>query len=196
MRFVKTGILATFTLLLFTYTALAQTNSASNGSVTAPDRHFMDKAAQGGMAEVELGQLAEQNGQSQAVKDFGQRMVNDHSKANDELKQLASQKGVSLPTTLDAKDQATKQHLSNLKGEAFDRAYMNDMVKDHKADVAEFKHESMAAHDPQLKEWVSKTLPTLESHLQEAEKIAPSTGAMAQRSSDMNKGAGGVSQPQ
>lgn len=169
-------------LLLWGSVAVGQANSQMSptkaGTVSAADRQFMDKAAQGGMAEVELGQLAQQNGQSQQVKDFGKRMVDDHSKANDQLKQLASQTGVTLPTGLNTKDEATKTRLSKLQGAAFDQAYMKDMVADHKMDVAEFKHESTAAKNPDLKNWVSQTLPTLESHLQEAEKIAPSAGAM------------------
>ena len=170
--------------------ASPDTKSTANGGVLTSDRQFMDKAAQGGMAEVELGQLAQQNGQSQEVKDFGKRMVNDHSKANDQLKQLASQKGVALPTGLDAKDQATKDRLSKLQGAAFDKAYMKDMVMDHKKDVAEFKKESMSAHDPDLKTWAGQTLPTLQSHLQEAEKIAPSTtGKAMSKNSGMNANA-------
>jgi putative membrane protein len=132
----------------------------------------MDNAAQGGMAEVELGQLAQQNGQSQEVKDFGKKMVEDHSKANDQLKQLASQKGVSLPTDLDAKDKATKARLEKLKGPQFDQAYMKDMVTDHKKDVAEFEKESKSAKDPDVKSWAGQTLPTLQSHLKMAEEYS------------------------
>ena len=161
----------------------SMSGQAAMGGVSTMDRKFMDKAAQGGMAEVELGQLAQQNGQSADVKSFGKRMVDDHSKANDQLKQLASQKGVSLPTGLDAKDQATKDKLSKLQGSAFDKAYMQDMVMDHKKDVAEFKHESMSAHDPDLKNWAGQTLPTLQSHLQEAQKIAGSNGSMMSKAS-------------
>ncbi len=198
MRILRNSFMASAaSLLLFGGMAMAQygsapandnTKSTANGGVPSADHHFMDKAAQGGMAEVELGQLAEQNGSSQQVKDFGKRMVTDHSKANDELKQLASQKGVSLPTTLDAKDQATKDRLSKLQGDAFDKAYMKDMVTDHKKDVAEFKHESTSAHDPDVKAWAGKTLPTLESHLQEAEKIAPTTTAKAMSNDTRSKG--------
>ncbi len=165
--------------------------SGMNG-MSAADKRFMDKAAQGGMAEVELGHLAEQNGSSQQVKDFGKRMVTDHSKANDQLKQLASQENVTLPTSLDAKDQATKDRLSKLQGAAFDKAYMKDMVMDHKKDVADFKHESMDAKNPQLKNWASETLPTLESHLQEAEKIAPTTGSAMGMNSGMSNGSSGA----
>jgi len=165
----------------------ANTKSIANGGVTAADHSFMIKAAQGGMAEVELGQLAEQNGQSSEVKAFGKRMVDDHSKANDQLKQLASQEAVSLPTGLDAKDQATKARLEKLHGAAFDKAYMRDMVMDHKKDVAEFKHESDAAHSPALRDWAKQTTPTLESHLQEAEKVAPQVGASMPSTATMGK---------
>lgn len=166
--------------LLFGTVAVAQSTSTSAGEpsmskaggVQTADRKFMDAAAQGGMAEVELGQLAQQNGQSQEVKDFGKKMVEDHSKANDQLKQLASQKGVTLPSDMDAKDKATKAKLEKLQGAAFDRAYMNDMLTDHKKDVAEFKHESVAAKDPDLKNWAGQTLPTLQDHLKMAEQYA------------------------
>ncbi len=145
-----------------------------NGSkLDAMDRHFIRKAGEGGLAEVELGKLAAEKGQSQDVKKFGQRMIDDHSKANDQLKQLAESKGVTLPAKLDAKDQATKDRLEKLSGEQFDRAYMNDMVKDHSKDVAEFKKESTTAKDPEVKSFASQTLPTLEDHLKEARSIAP-----------------------
>jgi|ERR1035438_6687337 putative membrane protein len=115
-------------ILLVGNVAFAQNEPAASASsashVTASDRTFMDEAAQGGMAEVELGRLAEQNAQSPDVKDFGKRMVDDHSKAGDQLKQIASQNGVALPTEVSAKDNATKQRLSQLHGEAFDKAYI------------------------------------------------------------------------
>ena len=103
------------------------------------DRPFITEMAQGGMAEVKLGQLATEKGSSQTVKDFGQKMVDDHGKANNELKQLASQKSWTLPTDISANDQATYDRLSKLSGAQFDKEYMADMVKDHKADVAEFQ---------------------------------------------------------
>jgi len=102
--------------LLLTAAAYAQNGSSDrmkSGSDLVPmaDQHFMMKAAQGGMAEVQLGKLATQNASSQAVKDFGQKMVDDHSKANDELKGLAARKNVTLPTSLDPQDQATMDRL-------------------------------------------------------------------------------------
>ncbi len=125
------------------------------------------------MAEVALGRLAAEKASSSDVKKFGQRMVDDHSKANDELKQLASQKNVDLPQDLNAKDKATKARLEKLSGEQFDQAYMRDMVKDHKKDVSDFRRESRSAKDPDVKNFAAQTLPTLEDHLKQAESIAP-----------------------
>jgi putative membrane protein len=136
------------------------------------DTKFMKEAAEGGMAEVALGQLAAEKASSSEVKKFGQRMVDDHSKANDELKQLASQKNVDLPKDLSAKDKATKAMLEKLSGEQFDQAYMKDMVKDHKKDVSDFRRESKSAQDPDVKKFAAETLPTLEDHLKQAESVA------------------------
>lgn len=154
--------------------ALAQAGSSDrmktgSDAVPAADQQFMMKAAQGGMAEVQLGNLAKDHASSQAVKDFGQHMVDDHTKANDELKDLASRKNVTLPSAVDAKDQATMDRLSKLNGAAFDRAYMKDMVMDHKKDVAEFQKEANSGRDSDVKSWASKTLPTLQQHLQMAQ---------------------------
>lgn len=158
--------------------ALAQKSSTGSAermtnphhkNLSSADRTFMMKAAQGGQAEVKLGNLAQSNGQSQAVKDFGQRMVTDHGKANDQLKNIASQMNVNLPSDLSAKDQATYDRLSKLHGPAFDKAYMRDMVSDHKMDIAEFNRESRSGHDTDVKNFASSTLPTLHSHLTQAE---------------------------
>jgi putative membrane protein len=151
----------------------ASANKGQSSTLTAADRIFIKKAAEGGQAEVELGQLAGQKASSEEVKKFGQRMVDDHTKTNDQLKQLASRKGVNVPEKLNAKDKATKARLSRLSGEQFDRAYMNDMVTDHTKDVAEFRQESKSAKDPDVKNFASQTLPTLQDHLKEARTIAP-----------------------
>ena len=147
---------------------LAQSQTANR--MDSADSTFATKAAQGGMAEVKLGQLATERASNSAVKQFGQKMVDDHTKANDELKQLASKKGITLPTDIDAKDQATYDRLSKLNGAEFDRAYMADMVKDHRTDVSEFRRESEHGGDPDLKAFAGKTLPVLEQHLQMAEQ--------------------------
>jgi putative membrane protein len=118
------------------------------------------------------------------VKKFGQRMVTDHSKANDELKSLAQSKSITLPAELDAKAKATHDRLSKLSGAAFDRAYMQHMLADHRKDVNEFKKESRAGKDSEVKAWASKTLPTLEEHLklaQDANKAVGTSGSTTGR---------------
>ncbi len=154
----------------------ASTTKASAGNMAA-DTKFLKEAAEGGMAEVALGQLAVEKASNADVKKFGQRMVDDHSKANDQLKQLASQKNVTLPQDLNAKDKATKAKLEKLSGEQFDQAYMKAMVKDHTKDVSDFKRESMSAQDPDIKNFAAQTLPTLQQHLKQATSLAPSTTA-------------------
>jgi putative membrane protein len=151
--------------------------SASTSTVSAADRAFAKEAAIGGMTEVELGNLAKQNASSADVKQFGDRMVTDHGKGNDELKLWASQNNVTLPTELDAKHKAVKDRLAKLNGAAFDKAYMTAMVADHKEDVAKFRHESTSAHNADLKAWAGKTLPTLEDHLKMAQDTASKVGA-------------------
>lgn len=162
--------------------AKPQTKSTPKAAgLSAADSKFMHEAAAGGMAEVELGRLAADKASNPDVKQFGQRMVDDHGKANDELKSLASQKSVTLSLTPEAAQKATQARLSKLSGDAFDRAYMQDMVKDHDKDVAAFKRASTTAADAELKAWAAKTLPTLEEHQKQAKsinaKLGPASGA-------------------
>lgn len=145
------------------------TNGATGGEMQ--DHTFMKKAAEGGLAEVQLGQLAQQNGQSQAVKDFGKRMVDDHSKANDQLKQVASQQNVTLPTSPSSHDQAEYNKLQKLNGDAFDKAYAKMMVSDHKKDIAEFQREASSGNNADVKGFANQTLPTLQDHLKMAEQM-------------------------
>lgn len=160
------------------------TTASTTGALAASDRTFVMKAAKGGLAEVEMGRLAAEKASNPDVKSFGQRMVDDHSKANDELKSIAEQKGIQLPTELDAKDKAARDKLAKLSGDAFDRAYMTDMVKDHKTDVGEFKKESQSGKDADIKAFAGKTLPTLEDHLKMAEEDhAKVTGAKTKKTS-------------
>src|SRR5207253_1863454 len=123
------------------------------------------EAACGGRAEVQLGQLALQRAANQAVREFGRRMVQDHAKANQELMDIASRQGVALPKELDRKQREAFERFSQLQGREFDREYMKYMVKDHKHDLAAFKKEAKEGRDPAVKEFASKTLPTLEEHL-------------------------------
>jgi len=149
--------------------ALAQTAGTTTAKRLTASTTFISKAAEGGMAEVELGKLAQQRGSNEAVKTFGKRMETDHSKINDELKTIAANKNVTWPTALNAKDQATMDRLSKLSGAEFDRAYMADMVRDHRADIAEFRREADHGTDPDVKNFAAKHLPTLQDHLRQAE---------------------------
>ena len=146
--------------------------NASRGSTKmTSDVKFADEAAIGGMAEVQLGQLAAQKGASDEVRQFGQRMVDDHSKANQDLMQVASGKGLALPTALDAKHQADVTKLSGLSGDKFDKAYVDMMLKDHKKDVGDFQKESTSGADADIKSFATRTLPTLQDHLQMIQRI-------------------------
>ncbi len=170
------------TTLLFTGFAFAQSQSATQSTAASADQSkpaaakastkaddmFAKKAAAGGLAEVQLGQLAQQKSQNPDVKAFGQRMVTDHTKANDQLKGVAGQENLTLPTELDAKDKALQARLEKLSGPAFDKAYINAMVRDHKKDVAEFEHEASNGKDDGIKNFASQTLPTLQDHLKQA----------------------------
>ena len=144
---------------------------------SSSDSKFASEAASGGMTEVKLGELAQQNGASTAVKDFGRRMETDHSKADDNLKQAAEKAKISLPTNMSAEDQATYDRLSKLHGAAFDRAYAQTMVKDHEQDIAAFEKESRAGKDQTIKSFAQETLPTLKEHLHLARQMEKTVSA-------------------
>jgi putative membrane protein len=136
------------------------------------DSRFAMEAASGGMTEVALGKMAAEKGGSQAVKDFGQKMVDDHGKANEELKTLCTAKNMMMPTAPNAKDQAAIDKMSGLSGAAFDKAYIKDMVMDHKHDVMAFTKESNSGMDADVKAFAAKTLPTLKEHQKMINDIA------------------------
>lgn len=154
----------------------AEAKSAKSGS--SMDTKFVKDAAEGGLAEVDLGNVAKSNGTNDAVKQFGDKMVTDHGKANDELKSLAQQKNWTLPTEPKAADKAKKDRLSKMNGAQFDKAYMRDMVQDHQKDVKEFEKCASSCKDPDLKAWAAKTVPTLQDHLKMARDGAKEVGAM------------------
>jgi putative membrane protein len=147
----------------------ADKTSDRGSKLPKADADFIKDAAQGGMMEVELGKLAADKASNSQVKDFGKRMQQDHSKANDELKKLASDKGVQLSATLDKKHQSKVDKLAKLSGAEFDRKYIDAMVDDHKDDVKKFQKEADKGKDADVKKWASQTLPTLKEHLQLAQ---------------------------
>jgi putative membrane protein len=151
-------------------------------NMAAADHNFLMEAAMGGLMEVELGRMATQQGASDAVKQFGQRMVDDHSKANQELMSLAQSKGITLPTEIDEKHKKDMTKLSALTGADFDREYGKMMLSDHRKDVSEFEKQSTRGTDADLKAFAGKTLPTLKEHLQMAESLPGAKGG-----ANMNK---------
>jgi putative membrane protein len=179
-------LVGTAVLAIAATPALAQVTKTTVKSTAKPaaDLTFVMKAAGGGMAEVELGKLAADKATSPQIKNFGQKMVDDHSKANDELKTLAQNENIPLPTDLSAKDQALRDRLSKLSGPAFDRAYIQAMVSDHRLDVTEFRQEAKMGKDPDIKAFASQILPTLEEHLkmaQTTDKAVVGTSGTAQK---------------
>ena len=192
----KSILIGTVALTMAATPAFAQKKqtkaSAPAAAKQRSDQKFVMDAAKGGMAEVELGKLAQDKASSDQVKNFGKRMVDDHSKANDELQTLAKNKNITLPTDLDPKDKALKDRLSKLSGAAFDRAYMNAMLRDHRKDVNEFKMESSNGQDADVKAFASKTLPTLEDHLKLAQQTEKAVGTSGTAKSSKKVGTGGV----
>ena len=153
--------------------AAAQATAAKQPAppgVTAA-HNFMTKAAQANLAEVELGKLAAEKGESDAVKKYGQHMVDDHGKANQELQELAQKEGATLPTYTDKAHQASKTRLEKLSGTAFDKAYAQQMVKDHQLAVGLFRAQARSGRDPEVKAWAEKMLPNLEEHLKQARSL-------------------------
>jgi putative membrane protein len=141
-----------------------------------PDASFFKHAAEGGIAEVEAGNLAQDKGKSQALKDFGAMMVKDHSAANDKLSSIASAEGVKLPTTSSASQMASKAKLKVLTGDTFDKSYIKDQVKAHEDTVTLFKKEIASGADAQAKAFASATLPTVQAHLAKIQQIASDAG--------------------
>ena len=144
------------------------------------DRNFARAAAAGGLSEVELGQLAEHEGQSSAVREFGQRMVSDHSKANAQLKELAAAASIPLPNAPDEEHRIMREQLNQVHGAAFDRTYIRGQVTDHQQTVQLLEYEIGSGQDAQLKGFASQVLPIVMQHLQMAQSIdAHVTGAAA-----------------
>ena len=163
------------------------TTKSKTSAMKMSDADFAKAAAKGGFAEVTFGKLAEDKASSQAVKNLAQRMVNDHTKADDQLKAAASKDNISIPSQLDARDQTAYARLSQLSGSAFDRAYARDMVRDHETDIAVFRHEVNDGKDASIKSFAAQTLPTLEDHLKEARQtlvsVSPKSTAGAKKKS-------------
>ena len=141
-------------------------------NASASDRKFVHSALEGGNAEVRLGQLAAQKGSSEDVKQFGQKMVDDHTKLGDQMKQIAQQQEISVPEGIPAKDKELEAKLNSLSGDDFDKAYIKAMVKDHQKDLAEFKKEANSGNDTSIKDAATQGSQVISEHLQMAEQLA------------------------
>lgn len=161
---------AVFALVLSFGRFMTAQSPHSEGS--SPDSRFVLNAAAGGMAEVKLAELAQEKASDPSVRAFGRRMAEDHTKAGEQLKQLAQSQNITLPVELRSADQARYEQLSKLRGPEFDHAYMQIMVTDHQKDVAEFQKEASNGKNTAIKDFAAQTLPILEDHLREARDVA------------------------
>jgi len=142
----------------------------SKANVSEKDQDFVENAASGGMLKVALGRHAAQHAQDQKVRDFGQRMVGDHTRANEQLKTIAKDLGITVPPQMEKSHTDMMEKLMQLHGKEFDTAYMNHMVHDHHEDVSEFQQEADHGNNRRIAEFAKKTLPTLQEHLKLAEE--------------------------
>ena len=168
--------------------APAKQKQATHRANTGGDEKFMRDAAEGSVSEIDLGKLAQEKGQSERVKEFGKRMVGDHTKANEELKQIADREHINLPTNVYTKDANIHRRLQKMRGAEFDKAYAETMVRDHQEDIAKFKQEATGGQKSSLQQYAQQTLPTLESHLKEAQQLR---ATVSHEGAQKRSGAGG-----
>ena len=143
--------------------------SVTPANLSALDKKFVEKAASGGLAEVQAAQMAQEKGKEQKVKDFAQQMITDHTAANQKLTSLAQQKGVTVPSEIEFKDQQELDKLGKLDGKKFDRAYLKAEVRDHQEMLALLQKEAKSGKDPDLKSFAQDTIPTVQKHLDMAQ---------------------------
>ncbi len=155
-----------------------QDSAPNSGDVgqAMEDKIFLRKAAEGGIAEVMLGQLAAQKGSSDEVKSFGQKMVDDHTRIDNEMAEIADSLGVRLPKSMNKDDQAEYDKLSGLSGNDFDMEYLSFMVKDHHKDLHEFRMEAASRADPTLRDEVVKAAGIIHNHTVMVDKLARDKG--------------------
>jgi putative membrane protein len=152
------------------------TGSPNDTAQEMKDKMFLRKAAEGGLAEVQLGKLAAEKGGSQDVKDFGQKMVDDHTKLNNDMAPIADSRGVMLPRKMVKGDQAEYDKLNGMSGDDFDKEYLAYMVKDHHEDLHEFRVEAVSTSDPTLKAAVDKGAGVIHEHMVMVDKLARAKG--------------------
>jgi putative membrane protein len=135
------------------------------------DKKFLKDATMGSMTEVQLGKLAAEKGSADTVKQYGQKLASDHTKATEELKQIAAKENIQVPDSLDSKHQSKVDKLAKLSGPQFDRAFVKDQMKDHEKDVSDYQAEAQYGTNPNVKMVAAKELPTLQQHLAEAKDL-------------------------
>jgi putative membrane protein len=160
-------------------------NQGTNNPVA--DRDFLKEALQGDMAEVRMGQLALQKSNNEQVKQFAQQMVTDHTRMGDQMKVLAQQLGVKEPSDISKRDKQTISKLQGLDGEAFDKAYVQTMLKDHKHDQAAFKQAAQQGTDPGVRQAAAQGETVISNHLQHIQEIAKAQGITAKGGDNANK---------
>ncbi len=150
--------------------------SAQTANLSQSDKKFMDMAADANMSEAYLGKMAENKATEAKVKDFGQKLTRDHTKAYEELTVLANKTGAAIPKGIDVRRDRTVEELAGAKGSGFDQQFLREEVRDHKNALMEFKREAEHGHDSDVKAYASKMIPTLEQHLHIAESLVKSEG--------------------
>lgn len=140
------------------------TTEQNQNRLSSSDRLFMNRAAQGNLAEIRLSQLALQKASSDQVKQYAQQMIDQHTQATNQLTQIAGQKGVTLPRQIDAQHQQIERQLQRLSGASFDQAYMRAMVNDHAQTVALFQRQTQQGRDQDVVAFASELLPAIQQH--------------------------------
>lgn len=172
----KRNILAVVYAVVMGSTAIISGNvwgaeEGQKGALSEEEQEFVTKAAQGNMAEVKVGKMAQEKATSDAVRQFAQKMVQDHGEANQKLKKIAQAKGVQWPEQPKEEHQELESKLSKEEGQKFDEKYIKEMVKDHEKDVSEYEEATETVKDQELKQYVQTTLPKLQSHLDMVKQI-------------------------
>ena len=151
---------------------LGHMGGVNAGQQASIDKIFLKKAMQGNIAQVQLGELTLKKSNSDQVKQFARKMIDDHTKLNEQMRPVAQDLGVEIPTEVSKKDKSLMSKMQDLSGAAYDQAYIKDMVKDHKQDLSEFRMEASNAHDPGVKDAATQGSKTIAEHLQMAQQLA------------------------
>jgi len=167
----------------------ARSDKKTSDKLPRAERNFIEKAAQHNAAEVELGKVAEKNASSDEVKKFARQMVDDHTKANEELKTMAQAKGIDMPAEPDRSHRRAMDKMQKETGADFDRDYMKDMVKDHEADIKDYQKQARDAKDPEVKAYAEKAEAVIQKHLDMAKQLDDTMRSASNTPSTRNRSA-------